>query len=140
MQQINFICSVVFLLLCAPAFVPDTFWKSSEWKGVVETLRLISWLVLALIPLLAGAVAICEERRLGLLEWQFSLPTSRLRQFLTKLFATYLLGLFLGALFPWLVDGLPTNDAADVLAMFPPALAQRYRGEWKPWYDAVSRW
>ena len=106
LQQINFICSVVFLLLCAPAFVPDTFWKSSEWKGVVETLRLISWLVLALIPLLAGAVAICEERRLGLLEWQFSLPTSRLRQFLTKLFATYLLGLFLGALLPWLVDGV----------------------------------
>jgi hypothetical protein len=27
-----------------------------------------------------------------------------------------------------------------VLAVFPPALAQRYRGEWKPWYDAVSRW
>ena len=106
LQQINFICSVVFLLLRAPAFVPDTLWKSSEWKGVVETLRLISWLVLALIPLLAGAVAICEERRLGLLEWQFSLPTSRLRQFLTKLFATYLLGLFLGALLPWLVDGL----------------------------------
>jgi len=46
----------------------------------------------------------------------------------------------LSELVPWLVDGLPTNDAADVLAMFPPALAQRYRGEWKPWYDAVSRW
>ena len=46
----------------------------------------------------------------------------------------------LSELVPWLVDGLPTSDAADVLAMFPPALAQRYRGEWKPWYDAVSRW
>ena len=46
----------------------------------------------------------------------------------------------LSELVPWLVDGLPANDAADVLAMFPPALAQRYRGEWKPWYDAVSRW
>ena len=46
----------------------------------------------------------------------------------------------LSELVPWLVDGLPPDDAADVLAMFPPALAQRYRGEWKPWYDAVSRW
>lgn len=46
----------------------------------------------------------------------------------------------LSELVPWLVDGLPADDAADVLAMFPPALAQRYRGEWKPWYDAVSRW
>jgi hypothetical protein len=46
----------------------------------------------------------------------------------------------LSELVPWLVDGLPTNDAADVLAMFPPALAQRYRGEWQPWYNAVSRW
>lgn len=46
----------------------------------------------------------------------------------------------LSELVPWLVDGLAADDAADVLAMFPPALAQRYRGEWKPWYDAVSRW
>ena len=46
----------------------------------------------------------------------------------------------LGELVPWLVDGLPANNAADVLAMFPPALAERYRSEWKPWYDAVSRW
>ena len=46
----------------------------------------------------------------------------------------------LSELVPWLVDGLPADDAADVLAMFPPATAQRYRGEWKPWYDAVSRW
>ena len=46
----------------------------------------------------------------------------------------------LSELVPWLVDGLTADDAADVLAMFPPALAQRYRGEWKPWYDAVSRW
>ena len=46
----------------------------------------------------------------------------------------------LSELVPWLVDGLPANDAADVLALFPRALAQRYRGEWKPWYDAVSRW
>jgi hypothetical protein len=46
----------------------------------------------------------------------------------------------LSELVPWLVDGLAADDAADVLAVFPPALAQRYRGEWKPWYDAVSRW
>jgi hypothetical protein len=46
----------------------------------------------------------------------------------------------LSELVSWLVDGLPSNDAADVLAMFPPALAQRYRGEWQPWYNAVSRW
>ena len=31
----------------------------------------------------------------------------------------------LSELVPWLVDGLPANDAADVLAMFPPALPRR---------------
>ena len=106
LQQINFICSLVLLLLFAPAFLPGTLWESNEWKRVAEILRLISWLVWALIPLLAGAVAISEERRLGLLEWQFSLPKSRLRQFLTKLSAAYLLSLFLGALVPWLLNGL----------------------------------
>ena len=43
---------------------------------------------------------------MGLLEWQFSLPTSRLRQFSTKLSAAYLLSLLLGALLPWLLNGL----------------------------------
>ena len=39
----------------------------------------------------------------------------------------------LSELVPWLVDGLPANDAADVLAMFPPALAQRYRAIFESW-------
>jgi hemerythrin HHE cation binding domain-containing protein len=46
----------------------------------------------------------------------------------------------LGELVPWLVDDLPAKDAAEVLAMFPAALTERYHGEWKPWYDAISRW
>src|SRR5213075_2709392 len=65
LQQINFICSLILLLLFAFAFPAETLWESSEWKRVVEILRLTSWLVLAVIPLLAGAVAISEERRLG---------------------------------------------------------------------------
>src|SRR5204863_7425018 len=105
-QQITFSCSMILLLLFAFAFLAEPLWESSEWNRVVEILRLTSWLVLAVIPLLAGAVAISEERRLGLLEWQFSLPTSRLRQFSTKLSAAYLLSLLLGALLPWLLNGL----------------------------------
>ena len=46
----------------------------------------------------------------------------------------------LGEVIPWLVHGLSASDTADVLAMLPPALAERYHSEWKPWYDAVPRW
>jgi len=43
-------------------------------------------------------------------------------------------------LVPWILDGLPAEQAAAVLAAFPPALGERYRTEWKPWYEAVARW
>jgi len=32
------------------------------------------------------------------------------------------------------------HHQAEDTGMFPPALAQRYRGEWQPWYNAVPRW
>ncbi len=113
LQQINFFCGLVLLLLFAPAFVPGTLWNANEWNRVSEILRLVWWQVLAVIPLLAGAVTISEERRLGLLEWQFTLPPSRLRQFLNKLFAAYVLSLLLGALFPWLLNGLVWSYATQ---------------------------
>jgi iron-sulfur cluster repair protein YtfE (RIC family) len=41
---------------------------------------------------------------------------------------------------PWILDGLPAEQAAAVLAALPAALGERYRTEWKPWYEAVARW
>ena len=41
---------------------------------------------------------------------------------------------------PWILHGLTDEQIADVLASFPPPVGDRYRAEWKPWYDAVPRW
>lgn len=41
---------------------------------------------------------------------------------------------------PWILHGLSDKEIADVLASFPPPVGERYHTEWKPWYDAVSRW
>ena len=113
LQQINFIGSLVLLVLFAFAFLVETVWTSNDWKRVAEMLRLIFWFVLAVMPLMTGAVAISEERRLGLLEWQFTLPKARLRQFLTKLSVTYLLSLLSGALLPWLLNGFAWSYATQ---------------------------
>jgi hypothetical protein len=59
------------------------------------------WIISLLMPLLIGSSAIAEERRLGVLEGQLSLPASRMAQWFTKLSVTVLLSLLIGGLVPF---------------------------------------
>lgn len=62
-------------------------------------------LVCLMLPLLVGAAAICEERRLGVYHWQVTLPPSRGRQWWTKVRASFSLAMT-GLLIFWLCDWL----------------------------------
>ena len=42
--------------------------------------------------------------------------------------------------FAWMLDGVPADEAAAVLAGFPPPLRVIYRVAWRPRYAKVSRW
>lgn len=68
-----------------------------DWGKVVVVL---SASYLSLIPLLAGALAVAEERRWGIAEWQLSLPPSALRQWLAKVLVGLSVSLVLGFLIP----------------------------------------
>ena len=61
------------------------------------------WLIL---PLLIGSTAVAEERKLGTLESFLCAPGGRRRGFVVKFGVAVLLGVFLGAVVPWALEGL----------------------------------
>lgn len=73
---------------------------NSELRFALESVPFL-WL---LLPWLAGSVAVAEERKLGTHESQLCLPAKRWRQFAVKFCVAFLLGLLLGAIFPWLIE------------------------------------
>ncbi len=104
LQEVNLLGSLLFFAL----FVGVALAKRSDAKigGIPlgEILLGLYFLIWILLPFLIGAVSIGEERRLGLLEWQQSLPVSRRRQFLAKLLSAYALSALLTGLLPWVLD------------------------------------
>jgi hypothetical protein len=42
--------------------------------------------------------------------------------------------------FAWMLDGVPADESAAVLAELPPPLRLVYRAVWRPRYASVSRW
>jgi hypothetical protein len=57
------------------------------------------------MPMLVGAAAVAEERKLGTLAGQLCLPVKRRTQFAVKFFVAFLLFVFLGAVLPLLLEG-----------------------------------
>lgn len=72
------------------------------------------WVLWYAMPLLVGAAAVAEERRLGTMEAQLCLPARRRTQFAIKFISMLLLSLGLGIGMPLLLEGtriLPDYDA-----------------------------
>ncbi len=74
----------------------------SNFRGAVEGF----WMLWLAAPLMAGCSAVAEERRLGTLEAHLCLPVSRRRQCRLKFSVVLALGILLGAITPWLLEGL----------------------------------
>lgn len=70
------------------------------------SLEMVFALACLYMPILAGTVAIAEERKLGTLDFQLGLPVSRRRQFLLKLLAVYGAALALGVVLPVLAGAV----------------------------------
>ena len=68
------------------------------------------WVLWLMMPLLIGATAIAEERRMGTLEPQFSFPVARGAQLFVKFCIALVLSLVLGALMPVLIEGTKMLD------------------------------
>jgi hypothetical protein len=84
-----------------------------------EVLTVIFWTLWLVLPVVIGAMAVAEERRLGVMECQLCLPVSRRIQFAIKGFFTLLLGTFLGGVMPMLLENIAVGFGAHN-PMFTP--------------------
>ena len=60
--------------------------------------------LLVIFPILVGATTVAQERKMGLLDWQISLPPSRSLQWIVKTGVALFLALFLGGALFWILD------------------------------------
>ena len=112
LQQINFILFVAALGI--GALIP-----SSE-EGGAAFLIMKDFVCIA-APFMIGAVAVAEERRMGVSAWHITLPPSRLKQWLVKLTVCISLSLALGLALReiprWLAPELQVRGLLGSLSM-----------------------
>ena len=104
LHQVNILIAGLLLLLHLSSFATRKFhphFSNPDLQFVLESI----WLLWLLMPVLIGCSAIAEERRLGIMESQLTLPVSRRLQLLIKFFISLTLSLFLGAAIPFLIEG-----------------------------------
>ncbi|HTL74008.1 MAG TPA: ABC transporter permease subunit [bacterium] len=77
------------------------FRKNSSTEFILE----IFWSLWLVLPLLTGAAAVAEERKLGTLPAQLCLPVRRRTQFAVKFRVALLLSVLFGAVLPLLLEG-----------------------------------
>jgi ABC-type transport system involved in multi-copper enzyme maturation permease subunit len=106
LQQINLLIAGLLLLshlvtLAVRRLNADYFAIHRSAVMGLEELPLL-WLAM---PFLVGSSSVAEERKQGTLENLLCLPVTRRVQFAVKFGLALLLGIFLGALMPWLLEG-----------------------------------
>ncbi len=109
LHQGAFLIAAILLLLQLMAWCIRKFHPHIEGPSLEFVFEAI-WLLWLLMPLLIGAAAIAEERRMGTLEPQLCLPVSRRAQLFIKFCVALVLSLFLGAVVPVLIEGTKKLD------------------------------
>jgi ABC-type transport system involved in multi-copper enzyme maturation permease subunit len=125
-QQATFVLAFALLALhvLVMAFRKTAPGYISAHRQLEMLLAVFPFLWLAL-PVIVGSVAIAEERRLGTLEGQLCLPVRRWWQFLAKTGIAVLIGCFLGALVPVVVEYV----GSILLGHQPKAQGLRFQNE-----------
>ena len=103
LQQGSLLIAVVLLLLHLVAVAVSNNYPGSPYNGAILN---HVWMMWILVPLIAGCSAIAEERRIRTLDGALCLPFSRPGQFAVKLLVVFGLGLFLGAVMPWVLEAM----------------------------------
>jgi ABC-type transport system involved in multi-copper enzyme maturation permease subunit len=106
LHQVNILIAVVLLVMNLTSFVALKIHPHFENPNLQFIFEIV-WVLWLLMPLLIGAAAVSEERRMGILESQLCLPVSRRTQFFVKFSIALLLSLFLGGLMPLLFAVAP---------------------------------
>ncbi len=108
LQQMNLLICLSILALYALA-VPFYDHQSQSTEIAALLAYFARLVLLVFLPLAIGASSIAEERRLGINEWQATLPGKISAQWLTKLLTAYGLTLLATTLAPMAIDLLYTE-------------------------------
>jgi hypothetical protein len=121
LQQISFLLAGVFVLIALGGFCLTKSHREVA-AGIVGGDLFLYALIL---PLIAGAISVAEERGWGLAEWQLTLPPSTRTQWSAKMAVTLTTSLVLGLLLPAVVFMLadPLFNQPGARTSFPPAFA-----------------
>lgn len=93
-----------------------TFGGEFTRQPVITDILAVFWGLWLIMPLLIGATAVAEERKLGVAEAQWCQPIGRRRQLLVKLTVVLATGVGLGTIPAWLLEygrHLPNLFSAD---------------------------
>lgn len=115
LQQMSFLLAGFFcLVVVAGAFLSRS--RAMWGESILEVDFTLYFLIL---PLLAGAIAVAEERAWGVADWQLTLPPSALKQWSAKMLVTLATSLGLGLLLPAVIFFAATRLAGHGLFGFP---------------------
>jgi hypothetical protein len=125
LQQSQFVFAGVLLVLHLGVLAArhfGNFRNNSDTEFILESFWML-WLVL---PLLTGAAAVAEERKLGTLTAQLCLPVRRRTQFAVKFRVALLLSVLFGAVMPLVLEG---RGLLPKLHLFPGGMVANAVGQ-----------
>ena len=96
LQQTSFLLAGLFSTMVVLAWV--VHYLQDEWAGILITVDCAIYLIL--LPFTVGALAVAEERALGIAAWHLTLPVSRFKQWSAKLLTALPTSLLLGIVLP----------------------------------------
>ena len=97
LQQVSFLLAGVFVLIAVVGFCLIPIYLPAGGKASVGGDYALFML---LLPLVAGAISVAEEKGWDMAEWHLTLPPSARQQWLAKMLATLSTSLALGLLLP----------------------------------------
>ncbi|MCX6924384.1 MAG: hypothetical protein NT154_14395, partial [Verrucomicrobia bacterium] len=121
LQQVSFLLAGVFVLIAVAGFCL----AKSYPEVAAGTVGGDIFIYALLLPLVAGAISVGEERGWGMAEWHLTFPPSAVKQWSAKMVATLLTSLVLGLLLPAAIflAADPLFSKPGTSTSLPPAMA-----------------
>jgi hypothetical protein len=123
-QQATFLLAGTFCLLCLSALVVALCWQHRSRELGEGLFAMLVSIYAVLLPPLAGAVSLAEERGWGVADWHLTLPPPVWQQWAAKMLVTLPSSAALGVLLPlvsaWFGSYLfhdPSNDHSLITAL-----------------------
>ena len=117
-HSLSLFCAGSLLVLQLAIFLLRITYANFHKYSVAEVISDLFWTLWLVMPLILGGTAVAEERKLGMMESQFCLPTSRRQQFALKFIPVMIFGTLLGGVVPMLLESLAAwlNAPCDAFA------------------------